>query len=172
MARRTQPSFSSTSRHSAKRTPFTPGPIDFSLRSSASLKTRYAIEWIPFACAAAPTYVEIDSVPTDGQTSNGTAGYAVPALYDIDPYAHRMIAIHYPRHIRTFGQLPCRRAKRTVVFVKLTAVWAGMKHDLAVLLGRADEPEGYFPAWDPTLPKGISSYRPRRRHWWKSSREG
>jgi hypothetical protein len=53
----------------------------------------------------------------------------------------------------------------------LTAVWAGVKHELAVRLGRVDEPEGYFPAWDRTLPKGISAYRPRRRRWWRFRRE-
>ena len=75
------------------------------------------------------------------------------------------------RQFRTFGQLPSRGAERTVEFVKLTAIWAGVKHDLALRLGRIDEPEGYFPAWDPTVPKGTSSYRPRRRRWWQVHRE-
>ena len=78
---------------------------------------------------------------------------------------------HTTRQFRTFGQLPLRGPARTVEFVKLTAIWAGVKHDLALRLGRIDEPEGYFPAWDPTVPTGTSSYRPRRRRWWRVRRE-
>jgi hypothetical protein len=38
----------------------------------------------------------------------------------------------------------------------LRAVWAGLRYDLA--RHRDPQPDGYFPAWDPTIPKGISSH--------------
>ena len=75
-----------------------------------------------------------------------------------------------PDHARSAAALNVRavalmpgRVHREVV--KLTAVWAGLRHDFAVRLDRVDEPEGYFPAWDPSLPKGTSGYRAQRPHW-------
>src|SRR6478736_460575 len=41
--------------------------------------------------------------------------------------------------------------------MKLGALWAGLKHDLRVLSDREQQQEGLISAWNPTLPKGVSS---------------
>ena len=42
--------------------------------------------------------------------------------------------------------------------VRPGAIWAGVRHDLAVLLRRESAGEGPSPAWDPTMPKGRASF--------------
>lgn len=55
--------------------------------------------------------------------------------------------------------------------MKLRAVWAGLKHDVTVLVKHEPHREGYVSAWDPTLPKGTSSYGPVRRRCIPGRRE-
>lgn len=55
--------------------------------------------------------------------------------------------------------------------MKLRAVWAGLKHDVTVLVKHEPHREGYVSAWDPTLPKGTSSYGPVRRRCIRGRRE-
>jgi len=38
----------------------------------------------------------------------------------------------------------------------LRVVWAGLRHDLRNW--RTPQAEGYFPAFDPTVPKGFTTY--------------
>jgi hypothetical protein len=42
--------------------------------------------------------------------------------------------------------------------MKLRAFWAGLKHDVAALLHHKPDGEGSIPAWDPSIPKGMSIY--------------
>jgi hypothetical protein len=58
----------------------------------------------------------------------------------------------------------------TLSGMKWRAFWAGVKHDVGALQRRKADGEGYIPAWDPGIPKRMSSYEPgksalgRRRH--------
>lgn len=40
------------------------------------------------------------------------------------------------------------------------AFWAGVKHDIGALRRRKPDGGSYIPAWDPSIPKGMSSYGP------------
>jgi hypothetical protein len=40
------------------------------------------------------------------------------------------------------------------------AFWAGVKHDVGALRRRKTDGAGYIPAWDPSIPKRMSSYGP------------
>ena len=44
--------------------------------------------------------------------------------------------------------------------MKWRAFWAGVKHDVGALQRRKADGEGYIPAWDPSIPKRMSSYGP------------
>lgn len=63
------------------------------------------------------------------------------------------------------GRLPLRFAtwRATLSGMKLRAFWAGLKHDVAALLHHKPDGEGSIPAWDPSIPKGMSIYGPSRR---------
>jgi hypothetical protein len=55
--------------------------------------------------------------------------------------------------------------RATLNVMKFSAFWAGVKHDVGALLHRKPDCEGSIPAWDPSMPKGMSSYGPRSRRW-------
>lgn len=61
--------------------------------------------------------------------------------------------------------MPLARWMARLHDMRWRAFWAGLRHDIAVRLGRTAGPDsdGRIPAWDPTLPKGVVSYGPGSR---------
>jgi hypothetical protein len=67
---------------------------------------------------------------------------------------------HSPGKHQTSPALRFAAWTATLSGMKWRAFWAGVKHDVGALLRRKPDGEGYIPAWDPSIPKHMSSYGP------------